>query len=408
MKRLKMRIHQVIDSGIQSGTSDLERRYIRFLNSTLILFACAQLPIFCLLLILKMTIPLLVNLLALSLCGVGFILNRRGAHLVAKILIVLIVNLNTLYFTLILGSSAPTHFWLIPSAILGLLVFKPTERLWALILVGLSVVSFIGFELIHADLEAMIQPFNHLADQERAIQGSMISAMILVLILVGLMHQRFALAEAELSKEKAESDRLLRAILPEQIALELRKTGKTKAIKHEEVSILFADLVGFTPLAASMSAEDVVALLAKIFERFDYVIKACGVEKIKTIGDAYMIAGGLPQPTPDHAERLAQCALKMVDELTLFNQEANHQLQIRIGIHCGTAVAGVIGSTKFAYDLWGESVNLASRLESSGEPGRIQVSEQFRDRLKASFSFEERGEIELKGVGKTRTYWMLG
>ena len=182
--------------------------------------------------------------------------------------------------------------------------------------------------------------------------------------------------------------------------------GQTKAVRHEDVSILFTDIVGFTPLARSMSADDVVAMLAEVFKRFDELIEECGVEKIKTIGDAYMVAGGLPKPVPDHAERITRCAFGMLDIIKSFSEESGYDLQLRIGLHRGSAVAGVIGTTKFAYDMWGESVNLASRLESSGEPGRIHVSDAFRSGLVGLMEFEPQGEIHLKGVGPTRTYWL--
>ena len=191
------------------------------------------------------------------------------------------------------------------------------------------------------------------------------------------MHHRFFGSEAVLSEEKAKSDRLLRAILPVDIARELRDTGTTQAVRHEDVSLLFADIVGFTPLAASMPAEDVVAILAQVFKRFDQLIKSCGVEKIKTIGDAYMVAGGVPQALPDHAERMARYASGMLVIIKDFSAASGHHLRLRIGLHRGPAVTGVIGTTKFAYDLWGESVNLASRLESSGQPGKIMFLTHF-------------------------------
>ena len=155
-----------------------------------------------------------------------------------------------------------------------------------------------------------------------------------------------------------------------------------------------------------MPAENVVAILAEVFERFDALIQTCGVEKIKTIGDAYMVAGGVPQTSDDHAERMGRCALGMLEIIEQFSAESGHPLQLRIGLHRGPAVAGVIGTTKFAYDLWGESVNLASRLESSGQPGRIHVSDAFRQSSSATMTFTDRGEMNLKGVGVVRTHWL--
>ena len=157
-----------------------------------------------------------------------------------------------------------------------------------------------------------------------------------------------------------------------------------------------------------MPAEDVVALLAGTFERFDGLIADCGVEKIKTVGDAYMVAGGVPEATPAHARRLGRCALGMLKIEEEFSASSGHALQLRIGLHSGPVVAGVIGTTKFAYDLWGESVNLASRLEASGEPGRIHVSEPFRADTADTMRYEPRGEVRFKDIGPTRTHSLMG
>ena len=406
MTRLKAISTWFIDSGVGQSTSDSNTKYLRFFNATLLLFASAQLPIIYILMRFDLISQLAVNLTALGLCGAAFFLNRSGRYLIAKILLLTVVTANTVYFSVIIGSNAPTHLWLIPMAVLGVLIFKPEEWVFMLLMVGLSMVSFLRLELIYLDLAPLIRHIDNAVELQQAAQTSTIFAIVLTLILVGMMHQRFAHSEAALSDEKAQSERLLRAILPESIADELRETGTTQAVRHEDVSILFADIVGFTPLAASMPAENVVAVLANVFERFDGLIAECGVEKIKTIGDAYMVAAGVPEPVPDHAHRLARCALGMLDIIEGFSLESGHALQLRVGLHRGPAVAGVIGTTKFAYDLWGESVNLASRLESSAEANRIQVSDAFKAGLEDIMTFELRGEINLKGVGLTRTYWL--
>lgn len=398
---------ECIDSGIRHDTPGSDIKYLRFLNATLLLFGMAQIPVLVLLVTLELWTPLAVNAVALGLCGCGFALNRRGQHLTAKLLVIAVVTANTGYFAVIMGSSAPAHFWLVPMSVLGVLVFAPSERMWMATLVGLSMASFAVLEWLHLDLEPFVRHFDNPAKALRAAHGSTVFAMLLTLALVGMMHRRFAQSEAALANEKAQSDRLLRAILPEPVAKELRETGKTTAVRHDDASILFADIVGFTPLAASMPAEKVVALLANVFERFDELIEECGVEKIKTIGDAYMVAGGVPQTMQDHPERLARCALGMLNVIAEISSNTGHRLQLRIGLHRGPVVAGVIGSTKFAYDLWGETVNLASRLESSGEPGRIHVSAAFRRALDDEMEFEERGEVTLKGVGAIRTHWLM-
>ena len=408
MKTIKMMMTWFIESGITEQTHESDIKYLRFLNATLLLFVAAQLPVLGLLMALELWTPLLVNLAALALCGLGFVLNRRGSHLPAKVLVLSVLIANTAYFALITGSSAPAHLWLVPMTVLGVLVFKPSEGLQMTAVVGISLLCFIGLELTHLSLDPLVRQLESPEHTQKLAHGSTVFAILLTLVLVRMMHQRFAYSETSLSEEKAQSERLLRAILPETVAQELRKTGTTQAVRHEDVSILFADIVGFTPLAASMPAEDVVAILATVFERFDSLITACGVEKIKTIGDAYMVAGGVPKPTPEHAKNLARCAFGMLEIIDDFSRTSGHELQLRIGLHRGPAVAGVIGTTKFAYDLWGETVNLASRLESSGEPGRIHVSDTFRACLDEQMAFDERGEVAIKGVGLTRTHWLVG
>ncbi|MBP48154.1 MAG: guanylate cyclase [Myxococcales bacterium] len=407
MTNLKSLSAWFIDSGIQADTPDSDIKYLRFLNATLLLFGLAQAPVAILLATLQLWTQLVVNLVATGLCGYGFWLNRRGRYLSAKTLVLAVLITNTAYFAVIMGSSTPTHFWLIPMAVLSALVFKASERLYTAAFVGFSVLCFVVLEIVYRDLTPIVRPVANPIEAQWAAQGSTVSAILLTLALVAMMHRRFADSEIELSEQKVQSDRLLRAILPEEVAKELRTTGRTKAVRHEDVSILFADLVGFTPLAASMPAENVVAFLAEVFTQIDQLIAECGVEKIKTIGDAYMVAGGVPQSVPDHAERLARCAFGMLDIIDAVSAQWGHPLQIRLGMHRGSVVAGVIGTTKFAYDLWGESVNLAARLESSGEPGRIHVSNEFKTSLHGVLSFEERGEITLKGVGQTRTYWLV-
>jgi class 3 adenylate cyclase len=171
---------------------------------------------------------------------------------------------------------------------------------------------------------------------------------------------------------------------------------------------LFADLVGFTSLAEQLPPRDLVDLLNEIFSIFDLLTEKYGLEKIKTIGDAYMVVGGLPIPTDDHAEAVAEMAVEMQAAMRRFESRFAHPLQLRIGINTGEAVAGVIGMKKFTYDLWGDAVNVASRMEFLGIPGRIQVTDVTYDRLKDKYLFEKRGKIAVKGKGEMTTYWLVG
>jgi adenylate cyclase len=204
--------------------------------------------------------------------------------------------------------------------------------------------------------------------------------------------------------QQAQSERLLLNILPAEIANRLKRGDSTIADTFADVTVLFADIVGFTQLSARVSPTELVALLNDIFSTFDNLAERHGLEKIKTIGDAYMVVGGLPITRPDHAEAIAEMALDMQQAIIEFSNTHNQDFSIRIGINTGPVVAGVIGIKKFIYDLWGDTVNTASRMESHGSPGCIQVTAATYQQLREKYFFENRGAIEVKGKGKMTTY----
>jgi class 3 adenylate cyclase len=210
----------------------------------------------------------------------------------------------------------------------------------------------------------------------------------------------------ELNIERDKSEELLQNILPRSIADRLKSGEENIANHFESVTVLFADIVGFTQLSASKPAAEVVTMLNRIFSAFDIFSEQYHLEKIKTIGDAYMIVGGLPEPRSDHAEAVARMALEMLATVEFLSKTTNTPLSLRIGIHTGAAVAGVIGKKKFAYDLWGDTVNTASRMESHGQAGKIHVSQDVYNALKEKFVLEERGEIEIKGKGMMQTWFL--
>ena len=208
--------------------------------------------------------------------------------------------------------------------------------------------------------------------------------------------------------ERQRHEILLRNILPGQIVTRLNKGEVVIADRVEEATILFADLVGFTAVASRVTPAVLVDNLNRIFSAFDDLCRRSGIEKIKTIGDAYMAAAGLPVPRPDHAEAIADFALAMLDTLEAVNATIDVPFQLRIGIHTGPVVAGVIGSHRFLYDIWGDAVNLASRLESHSLPGRIHVSPQTSEVLTSRYELEHRGLIDLRGIGKVSTTFLIG
>ncbi|WOD41082.1 adenylate/guanylate cyclase domain-containing protein [Nodosilinea sp. E11] len=214
--------------------------------------------------------------------------------------------------------------------------------------------------------------------------------------------------ETELRQQRQQADRLLINILPYRIAQRLKGGARTIAESLDQVSVLFADLVDFTAASSQMTPRDLVKILNEIFSMFDQLAEFHHLEKIKTIGDAYMVAGGLPTPNDDHAEAIAQFALDICDAIKQFPRPDGQTFQIRVGINTGPVVAGVIGRRKFAYDLWGDTVNIASRMEATGEAQRIQVTPNLYEKLKDKYQFESRGYVAVKGRGQMVTYWLVG
>jgi len=208
--------------------------------------------------------------------------------------------------------------------------------------------------------------------------------------------------------EQDRSDRLLLNILPKSVADRLKQDQKRIADSYESVTIMFADLVDFTRISAGMSPDDLVDLLGQVFSRFDALAEKHGVEKIKTIGDAYMVVSGAPEARADHAEAIANLALDMQQALADLSVSSGHMLMMRIGINSGPVIAGVIGSSKFSYDLWGDTVNMASRMEHYGLSNAIQVAEPTYDLIHDKFRFEKREPIAVKGKGKVQSYFLTG
>ena len=205
-----------------------------------------------------------------------------------------------------------------------------------------------------------------------------------------------------------ENESLLLSILPASIAARL-KSGEARIADHfSEVSVLFADIVDFTTLSNGLSPQPLVALLNDLFTQFDQLAREHNVEKIKTIGDCYMAVCGVPEKRADHAAALADMALGIIEHLKQFNQTQGTALKIRIGLNTGPVVAGVIGRSKFIYDLWGDTINIASRMETTGLPNRVQVTEEMQRALAAEFDLQKRGEVEVKGKGLLHTWLLVG
>jgi class 3 adenylate cyclase len=213
---------------------------------------------------------------------------------------------------------------------------------------------------------------------------------------------------SELRASMEQSERLLLNILPKKIAERLKSGEGTIADRFDSVSVMFADIVSFTPISSSMDPVHVVEFLSATFEAFDALLDRHGVEKIKTIGDAYLAVAGVPIWSDDHAVKICNAALDMRDEVEKLASRFSFKFEVRFGINSGPVVAGVLGMKKFAYDIWGDVVNVAARMESHGTPNKIQIAQETYELVKDKFVFEDRGIIEVKGKGPTRAYFLVG
>jgi adenylate cyclase len=346
----------------------------------------------------------LFSVASVALFVAAMVLVRRGWARVAMVLCYLEVGSHAVALTFAIGLDAGylTYFSLLVAAPL-MVLDKKDRAILALFISGALVTAPVVFllargrEPVYALAPATV---GYLALMN--VMGALVGILAVVLYFSAATQR----AEAATERERQRSEELLKNVLPEPIAARLKDGSSTIADSFTSVTVLFADLVGFTALASRVESRELVEMLNDVFSRFDRLAVRAGLEKIKTIGDAYMVVGGLPEPRDDHVHAVAEMALAMRDELRSYAEESGVDLDLRIGIHTGPAVAGVIGERKLSYDLWGDTVNTASRMESQGEPGRIQISAAVRDALPAGFTTEERGTIEVRGKGPMETWFL--
>jgi adenylate cyclase len=291
-------------------------------------------------------------------------------------------------------ASSGVCLWALCSA-LGALMFTGTRDAvpWF--------VAYLGLLAVSVALEPVLEP----AAIPEAVRIAFFAGNLAGPSLVAYVLLQYFVRERE--REHARSERLLLNVLPAAVAARLKRHDRVIADRFPEATVLFADIVDFTPLSASLSPEALVALLDDLFSTFDRLADERGLEKIKTIGDAYMVAGGIPVPRPDHCEAAAEMALGMLAACEQLTAGGNG-VRLRIGMDTGPVVAGVIGRRKFIYDLWGDTVNTASRMESHGVPGAIQVTDRVHELLGDRYRFEPREGVEVKGKGRMRTWLLLG
>jgi adenylate cyclase len=328
-----------------------------------------------------------------------FVLNTR--HFTHFITITMVIALLVpLIVQTMLGGFAKSGFvalWSIMAIMGALNILNRRQAVWWLL-------AYIALLLIAGLLEPLVSQLSPgIPDIVRTIIFVWDGVIISTIIFLGF---RYLLNELDVARVRA--DDLLLNILPKDIAEILKVESRTIADQYDSASVLFADIVGFTPLTAQMSPTGMVLLLNEIYSHFDSLVERYGVEKIRTIGDNYMVASGVPRPREDHAQPLAHMALDMQDYITQLPPHDGHTLNFRIGINSGSLVAGVIGSKKFSYDVWGDAVNIASRMESHSEPGKIQISQDTYDLLENQFVCQPRGSVMIKGKGQMDTWFLVG
>jgi adenylate cyclase len=334
------------------------------------------------------------------------LLHRYGA-MVATVVFGATVYASNLAVTAFLGTDSGVQLYYVVVAALAV-VFIGFERI---VLAGFFVAIAAALQIVaHFWLPArptLIQVEPLLVDGTYVVSVAAIFGLLFAIVYYGL--RQTARAEAAAEREFARSEQLLTNILPPPIAERL-KGGRDAIIadNFDAASILFVDLVGFTGRATHMAPSELIVFLNGIFSRFDALVAKYGLEKIKTIGDAYMVAAGIPEPRPDHADAIADLALDMMADAAGQTDPEGNPVAIRIGIGSGPVVAGVVGTRKFAYDVWGDTVNVAARMESQGEPGRIQISDDTHALLSDRFRCEERGVIEVRGRGPLKTWFLIG
>lgn len=332
------------------------------------------------------------------------LLNAAGFYPLSAFYLLLTSFAIVTFNSLQVGQEAWNDLFLLGGILVSFYYIDSLYALIATTTIGLSL--FAGIEAWYALgkrglLEGHVQP-------EFFVTAKGASVYSLVCLTVGFAYYNRAILNATqraLDREAARSENLLLNILPTAIADRLKKNPDVIADPVPEASIVFADLVGFTEMSRKMDAAHLVRMLNEIFIGFDRAAKRLGLEKIKTIGDAYMVAAGVPEPRPDHAQAALEMAITMQAHMTTLGS-THPGLLLRIGIHTGPVVAGVIGENKFSYDLWGDNVNIASRMESHGMPGRIHVSEAFVRAARGEWQFEPRGLIDVKGQGPMQTYFL--
>ena len=398
----------LITIGIDEYTPAAETRYISFLNAIVVLVVILILQNIGL--CFRYDVPLLQTFIFVAHgLSIGIILlwSKLKRFLLGRVWFGIFAPTFLTSYQVTLGSYSHWDVFLVICVFLMFFMFPAREKKWMFLCIVYQSACFFGVDLIakvppHGVLNLPV-PF--IAMETTAnLAGFLFCGIAMGAVGYTVINR----AERNLSIERDRAESLLMNILPESIAARLKKNPATIADDFEDSTILFADIVGFTKYTETATPAQLIALLNAIFTEFDDLSDKYSAEKIKTIGDAYMAVSGVPIDRRNHAELMADMALDMQEAVRRYNQTTGQAFQIRVGIHSGPVIAGVIGKKKFAYDLWGDSVNTAARMESHGVPGEVQVTEATYSLLKGKYHFEERGVIDIKGKGTMPVFLLKG
>ena len=392
---------RVANLGTTADMTATDVKHVRFTNIAALLAASMMLP----------WVPVNAlagesfNSLATLVVGMGLLsvlpLNGSGRPGLAAITLLAIANLQMAFGTWTFGASSNVPLYFLLTILVPYLAFRKRLQLHAHAFALVAVIALIGFTANAEYFPAQIS----LMDASSFRNINLGAVAVGLLILAAVFRELVNDTEQALEEERSRADKLLLNVLPPAVAERLKKEpNRAIADRYDQVTVLFADIVGFTPLSARLSAERTVELLNEIFTEFDAICDRAGVEKIRTIGDGYMAVAGTPIPRADHGQIMVRVGIEMCDYMS--TKPVDEPLEVRIGINSGEAVAGIVGTSRFHFDLWGDAVNIAARMESLGEPGRIQIGEGTWSLVHEVIPCESRGKIPVKGKGEMETWFI--
>lgn len=405
---LVSRIDSLINEGNWPAATSSEERRVRTVNVVTIASMLVSTAFACFYLVIgyEPLVPIVITNLVLNFSYAAVIrLNSRGRTKEAIWILLVTGWFNTIVPAAILGVDTGVYLYLMLVPMLGVLLTGRGDKLMMFVMIFFGVLFFAIVPLVFTRTPGVVR--------DSWVEHSL---FVFSTAGVGAFGSLFALyyrwlvdrAETRLAEAKAISDSLLLNILPESVAERLKLGESPIADRVDDVTVLFADLVGSTPVAERVSADALVIFLDRLFSEFDDLADLHGLEKITTIGDGYLAVAGLPEPRADHMEAAASLALAMMKVLGQVRVPGGFDMAMRIGLASGSVVAGVIGRRKFRYDVWGDTVNTASRMESHSLPGEIHVTSELRDALLCQFDFRSRGRIAIRGKGEMETYFLVG